>query len=266
MEESHGRGQAVARPRGTDIIQSVERVGLLLSLFTPDRPSLTLGELAEGLGLGKATTHRYAMSLRRTGLLRFEPATRTLSLGPRVLGLSSAAQAGFYFTRVAAPYMDRLCRELDETIVLSVWDGQGPVLIRAVDSTQRLVRISVRLGSRLSLASAQGSIFLAHGARPLSADGAPDKERLEEVKRAGVAIVSHVVDGIRTVACPVFDQDGMIAAMAVVGTTATIPRGVDSPLVQALKRTTAELSAELGRIDADGSARQSGERRDGRRG
>lgn len=258
-------GQAAARPRRTGIIQSVERVGLLLSLFTPDRPSLTLSELAEGLGLGKATTHRYAMSLRRTGLLRFEPATGTLSLGPRVLELGSAAQAGFYFTRVAAPYMDRLCRELDETIVLSVWDGQGPVLIRAVDSTQRLVRISVRLGSRLSLASAQGSVFLSHGAHPLSAEGGPAKERLDEVRRAGIAVVSHVMDGIRTVACPVFDQDEMIAAMAVVGTTATIPRGIESPLARALKRTTGELSTDLGRIDGDRSPRQRRQRQDGRR-
>src|ERR687883_1532190 len=143
--------------------QSVERAVRLLSFFSGEEPELTLAQLTRRLGTSRATTHRYTLALRRVGLLRFDGGA--YSLGPRVVELATTALAGLRIVRVAGPTMERLVAELNETVVLSIWDGEQPVVVRVDDNTDRLVRIVVRTGARLPRAeSAQGKIFLTFGA------------------------------------------------------------------------------------------------------
>ena len=218
------------------INQSVERAARLLSLFSVDEPELTLAELTGRLGTSHATAHRYATALRRAGLLRASPGGYTL--GPRIVELAGIALAGLRIVKVAGPYLERLVSELNETAVLSVWDGEAPVVVRVDDNTDRLVRINVRTGSRLPLDSAQGKVFRAFLGE---ADG-----DLERVRRTGLAFNARIVEGIAALAAPVFQGDETVAAMALVGTTAAIRDERDSALATTLRATAAGLSAELG--------------------
>jgi DNA-binding IclR family transcriptional regulator len=215
--------------------QSVERAARLLALFSVEEPELTLADLTTRLGTSKATAHRYATALRRAGLLR---ATRTgYTLGPRIVELAATALAGLRIVQVAGPYMEQLVAEVNETAVLSVWDGEAPVVVRVDDNTNRLVRINVRTGSRLPLDSAQGKIFRAFA---LAAEG------LDDVRASGLAFNARIVEGIAALAAPVFQGDELVAAMALVGTSAAVPDDVHSRLAQALNETARRLSAELG--------------------
>ena len=45
--------------------------------------------------------------------------------------------------------MERLVARVNETVVLSIWDGESPVVVRVEDNTDRLVRIIVRTGARM---------------------------------------------------------------------------------------------------------------------
>ena len=156
--------------------QSVERAVRLLGFFSPEEPELTLARLTELLGTSKATTHRYTLALRRVGLLRFDSGTGVYSLGPRIVELAATALAGLRIVRIAGPTMERLVAELNETVVLSIWDGEQPTVVRVDDNTDRLVRIVVRTGARLPrVESAQGKVFLAFG---------PDAAELEDARRA----------------------------------------------------------------------------------
>ena len=58
---------------------------------------------------------------------------------------------------------------------------------------------------------------------------------IESVRQHKVAISAQVVDGIRTVAVPVFDHETAAATLAFVGTTAGIPADPNSGLVAALR-------------------------------
>lgn len=215
--------------------QSVERAARLLALFSVEEPELTLAELTTRLGTSKATAHRYATALRRAGLLRVTAAGYTL--GPRIVELAATALAGLRIVQVAGPHMERLVAEVNETVVLSVWDGEAPVVVRVDDNTNRLVRINVRTGSRLPLDSAQGKIF-----RAFASGGAG----LEDVRATGLAFNARIVEGIAALAAPLFQGEELVAAMALVGTTAAIPDDVRSELARALQQTAARLSAELG--------------------
>jgi DNA-binding IclR family transcriptional regulator len=218
--------------------QSVERAARMLELFSVDEPELTLSEMTSRVGLTKATAHRYATALRRTGLLR--ASNGVYSLGPRVVELAAAALAGLGVIRVAEPYMLRLVGETGQTTVLSVWDGEAPVVVRVAENTERLVRIVVAAGSRLPRDSAQGKVFRAFLSEE---DDDPD---LEAVRRDRLAATAVVVEGVTAVAAPVFQGEDIVATLALVGTSAAIHAEPGSPMASALRDAASGLSTELG--------------------
>lgn len=223
--------------------QSVERAAQLLGLFSVDEPELTLGEITSRLRTSKATAHRYATSLRQAGLLRWNGGAYTL--GPRIVELAATALAGLRIIKVAGPYLERLVAEVNETAVLSIWDGQAPVVVRVDDNTDRLVRINVRTGSRLPMDSAQGKVFRAHLG--------DDDPELDVVRETGLGFNALVVEGIAALAAPVFQGDEIVAAMALVGTAAAVSSEPDSALAHALRDAAGGLSAELGFLRPEGS-------------
>jgi DNA-binding IclR family transcriptional regulator len=72
---------------------------------------------------------------------------------------------------------------------------------------------------------------------------------MERVREYGVAVNSRVIEGIRAIAAPVFNEHGEIAAtLALVGTVAAIPAAPDSGLARALKDVALEFSTGLGYV------------------
>lgn len=239
---------------GTPSIQAVERAATILAAFTVSRPKLTLNELTARLGTSKPTAHRYTKALRAANLLRYDEREAMYTLGPQVLTLAAAARAGLPIIDSAGPIMETLVRDVNETVVLSVWDGDGPVVVRVDDNTDRTIRISVRTGSRLSLlSSAQGRVFCAH----LSDDDVPrltsalrrDPDLAAElamIRKTGISVNSPVENGVRTIAAPVLQGSRIVAAIAIVGTTASISDRSSATTSKALLRASRELSDSLG--------------------
>jgi len=128
--------------------------------------------------------------------------------------------------------------EVNETAVLSVWDGEAPIVVRVDDNTNRTVRINVQTGSRLAADSAQGKVFRAY---PPIADPA-----FSDVVTDGLAFSPSGIEGIGAMAAPVFQADRVVATLALVGTLTTIQSAVDSRIADALRSAAAALSAELG--------------------
>jgi DNA-binding IclR family transcriptional regulator len=239
------------RPTGTPLNQSVERAVRLLGLFTPERPERTLGELTAFLGVSRATAHRYVVALRRAGLLRHDQAAGVYTLGPKVVELAASALAGLRIIKIAGPHLERLVSAVNETAVLSVWDGEAPIVVRVEDNTNRIVRIVVRAGTRLPADSAQGKIHRAFN--PEIPDARMRPGELSEIRARRISIDSRVVEGIRAVAAPVFQDRQLAAAIALVGTAAAIPEDPASPLASALLEAADLLSAELGFLPTERS-------------
>ena len=242
------------RPRDESIaaIQVVERVARVLGLFSSARPRLTLSELGALAGMSKPTMHRYALALRTVSLLRYDRATATYTLGPLILRLATAARAGISIVDFSAPYLEQLSRDVNETVVLSVWDGEAPVVVRVEDNLDRVVRVSISVGTRLSpLDSAQGRVFCAYLDRnevPVLRDRYPPgvAQALESVRQTGISVNTNATFGVTTVAAPVFGSDEVIAALAIVGTSTTVPSDPDGPLSERLRAVAGELSAAAG--------------------
>lgn len=242
-----------AQEKGAPAIQAVERAAIIMSAFTPARPRLSLNEITAALGTSKATAHRYTKALRAANLLRYDPAESVYSLGPQVLALAAAARSGLPVIKIAEPYMDQLLREVQETVVLSVWDGESPIVVASNDNTDHVARVAVRLGARLSpTASAQGRVFCAF----LPEDEVPMLRRemlsdpdfakeLVRTRECGVSMKSPVVNGLRTLAAPVFQAGRVVATLAIVATSIANDEEVERN-IDALRRVAENLSAALG--------------------
>ena len=210
-------------------IQVVSRVAQILRLLAEGRRRVRVAEVAAELGLQRSTAHRYLASLAAVGLLARDEDTGVYSAGSLMVQFAAATLGGSRVLELAGPYMKRLVDEAHETVVLSLWGGHGPVVARVEEDSTRLVHIAVRVGSALPDDSAQAQVFRG------------------EVGRFGVAVNSRVIEGVRAVAAPVYDERGqVVATLAFVGTTATIPEEHGSAHARALREVALELSARLG--------------------
>lgn len=235
-------------------IQAVSRVCRILELFA-DRGTVSTVDIVEEVGLQRSTASRYLSSLMREGFLE-RLADGSYAAGPALQALGIAMVDSSPVSD-AGPYMQRLAAELSETVVLSMWGGDGPVISRVEEDSSRLVHVSVRRGSALPYDSAQAQVFLAYlsdrqDIRRLI-ERLPEltqrdlATQIEHVRRHGYAINSRVVQGVRAVAAPTFGRDGRIeATLAVVGTVNSISQSADSPVIQALLETAKRISSHRG--------------------
>ena len=247
-------------------IQSVARAAHILGFFTVGRPRRSLSELTARLGVSRATAHRYTVALRQANLLRFDPATNEYTLGPQVLTLAAAAGAGLPIVAIAGPHMEALVRRVNETVVLSIWDGEAPIVVRVDDNPERLVRISIHTGARLTpFRSSQGRVFCAFlpetevpGLRRALGREPSLGAELRRIRREGLAEASEVEPGIRALAAPVYQGDHCIAAVAIVGTTSSVSESKTSATARALIATASQLSRDFGALPELGRAETNG--------
>ncbi|WP_329013206.1 IclR family transcriptional regulator [Streptomyces sp. NBC_00690] len=237
-------------------IQAVSRVGQILGLFSGANPTTTVAEAAEQLGLNRSTTHRYFTSLVAADLLERTAEPSRFSPGSLLLQLGAAALGRRRVLDVAPPYMRRVSHATHLTTVLSLWGSSGPVVSRSEEDGTRSVLVTVRVGTQLGLRSAQAKVFLAFLPDQLRVDRLlltlPESEQdelrseLDEVRRTGIA-TDHLVDsGITALATGVFDEYGICATIAIVGTTRTLPFEGAHPFRDELLAAAEQISGAMG--------------------
>ena len=224
---------------GEPVIQAISRAMQILSLFTDQSTELTLSEIVDRFGMGKATTHRYAMSLRQEGLLRYNARTGRYSLGARLIQLGRIAQESVEVLEVATPHLNRVAGDLNETAVLAIWEGAQPVVVRVAYPPTRVIFVGVRVGDRLTPRAAQSLVMRAY-----LEDGG--SEELAEIRRRGYAVTTYETTGTVVIACPVFQDRQIVATVAVLATAQSMDEDGISGSVDRLRRAAESISAELG--------------------
>ena len=122
--------------RGNDFVRSLERGLAVIRAFGPDRPALTLSEVARITGLTRAAARRFLLTLTELGYVHSDG--RMFSLRPRVLELGYAYLSTLGLNEVAAPHMEQLVADLKESSSVAVLDG---------DDVAYVVRVPTRTGS-----------------------------------------------------------------------------------------------------------------------
>ncbi|WP_221930827.1 IclR family transcriptional regulator [Telmatospirillum sp. J64-1] len=247
-------------------VQSIE-IGMhvLRAVASGDRPMM-LKEIAAVAGMPASKAHRYLVSLIRSGMVEQLPSTSRYELGPAALTIGLAAIDRLDRIQLGLNAIAELRDEINETTALAVWSENGPVIIRG-ESPRRPITVNLMTGTALDmLTSASGRIFGAYlppetyrslVERELAEGRAPGGieswekalEMFGEIRKAGIASVSgyHLVPGVEAVGAPVFNfKNEITLAMLAVGIHGMFDMDPDGPIVAALRRSAARLSARLG--------------------
>jgi DNA-binding IclR family transcriptional regulator len=119
--------------------RSVERACRLLSAFTIEQPSLTLGELAAAAELPKATVHRLAAALRASGFL-IQTDDGRYGLGVKLLELGSVLRESMDVVQLCSPAMNAIAAASGETVLLVTvdWERREVLLVASRNSPHPL--------------------------------------------------------------------------------------------------------------------------------
>ena len=227
----HGDG------RPPEFVQSLERGLAVIRAFGRDRPRLTLSEVARETGITRAAARRFLITLEHLGYVTADG--RYFSLRPSVLQLGYAYLSSFSVAEIAQVHVERLANELHESCSASVLDGTDIVYV-ARAATTRIMTIGLSVGTRLPAhLTSMGRVLLAaldddsldsflkaadlqaRTSRTLtSASGL--REEIVRVRSQGWCLLDQELeDGVRSVAVPVHDGEGRVAAAINVSAHAT---------------------------------------------
>ena len=239
----------------TSDIQAVARVGQICALFGPETSELSAADVADRLGLNRTTAYRYCVSLVAAGILDRGPRRGTFVLGGLMLQLGLHALSRRQVIDLAPPHLAELGAAVGLTVVLSLWGARGPVVTLVEEDRSRMVVVTMSPGSELDAGYAQTQLFLAYQAEDRASEwitehAAPDdraaiRAGVDAARSAGFAVARHAT-GVFAAAVPVFDEYGITATIALLGTDPRIDLGAGSAVLDRLLQTAAVLSEELG--------------------
>jgi IclR family pca regulon transcriptional regulator len=214
--------------RSRDFIQSLQRGLAIIRAFSAQRPSMTVSEIAQEIGLTRAAARRFLLTLNELGYVRATNNRYTLT--PQVLELGYSYLSALSLPDIALPRLDQLVAETGEASEASILDGAHIVYVVRVPGPA-MMTISVNIGARRpAYATAMGRVMLAdlpadqleqflheyplHPILPSTITGVDEfRAELAQVRRDGYALVNQELEeGLVAVAVPVRDRLGRVRA------------------------------------------------------
>ncbi|WP_221583335.1 IclR family transcriptional regulator C-terminal domain-containing protein [Microbacterium sp. G2-8] len=248
-----------------DFVQSLARGLTVIRAFDAEHPVLTLSEVAQRAEITRASARRFLHTLGELGYVR--ASGRDFSLTPRVLELGFSYLSALSLPDIVHPHLERLSREVDESVSAAVLDGSDIVYVSRVP-TRRIMSVGITIGTRFPAhATSMGRVLLANlpdaerdDALSMPLEAYTDRtvadprilaDELDRIRERGFAIVDgELEEGVRSVAAPVHGRGGRVVA-AVNVSTATSRVDLDqleSAFLPALLDTTRAIDAELGLV------------------
>jgi IclR family pca regulon transcriptional regulator len=252
-------GSGGVAPR-SEHVRSLDRGLAVIRAFDAEHPQQSLSDVARRTGLTRAAARRFLLTLAELGYVRTDG--RLFALTPRVLELGYAYLSSLSLPEIAAPHLEALVREVQESASVSVLDGADVVYVARVP-TSRIMTVAITIGTRLpAFATSMGRVLLAAlppderarllsaaPARPLTERTITDAEALEReldaVREAGYCVVDQELElGLRSISVPVRDRAGEVVAAVNVSTRAG-SRDVVREVLPALRACATAIRTDL---------------------
>jgi IclR family pca regulon transcriptional regulator len=209
-------------------LQGLERGLAVIRAFSTEAPSLTLSEVARGVGITPATARRILLTLEELGYVRSD--NRRFSLTPRVLALGWAYLSSLDLGELAGPFMEELSAKTRESCSIATLDLPDIVYVARVP-TSRIMTVALGVGARLpAYPTSMGRVLLSAlpdedltayfgtlQAEPLTdrTVTVPDELRasITQARTDGYALVDQELElGLRSIAAPIHNSRGRIIA------------------------------------------------------
>jgi len=249
------------------MLQTIQKIGPVLDLFSAQRPDWGVTEVAEAIGVPRSSAHALLSSLVETGLLQCRARGR-YRLGWRIVELSETLRGTVDVRAVAYPVLARLVELHGETVHLAVLARSRVLYIEKLPGNRQVTVAGARIGAQLEPhCSAVGKVLLAslplEEARRLltgttlrrltsatiTGPAALDDE-LAKVRAAGVAFdEGEAVAEVSCVAAPVRDELGAVLAAV----SLTVPTSRFARSRHDYQRTVRAAGLEISQRLAEGT-------------
>jgi len=245
-------------------VRAVERALQIMGCFDDEHPERGISEIAQAVGLHKATAYRIVTTLVNYSYLEWVGDGQKYRLGLELSNLGFKVIRRMDLRREALPYMKQYVREWDETCDLSIFD-QGRVFYIEILRGNHALTIAAAVGQRLPAhCTASGKLFLAYLpeaeldailSRPLNVytDNtvtSPDElnKQFEIIRNQGYAVDYEEYEvGVCAVAAPIFNRGGNV--IAAIGGPSPISRMTPeriNEIAEAFKDAAKAISQRMG--------------------
>ena len=249
-----------------DFVNSLARGLEVIRAFSRTRPSMTLSEISHATGMTRATVRRFLLTLVQEEYAATDG--KYFSLSPKILELGYAALSSMTFLDAVQPVMVDLAKQLKESCFAAVLEGFDVVYVGNATPPDRIVNISVNVGSRAPAHSVStGRVLVAAlpeelrhrwiesvELKKLTPNTVTSRSELghliEEVREKDFSIVDQELEvGLRSISVPIRDVDGtVLAALNVACPSSRIsPEEMSDRILTALQAASAEITARLRR-------------------
>lgn len=219
-------------PKTRDRIRSLEKGLELLIVLSRHDTELSLERLSQESGFSKTSCFRLLQTMRRLNFITQSSETKGYQLGPRNISIGTAALDRQSVRSLAVPYMRRIRAQTNETINLTILDGNEVVFVERIEANF-IVNSNLHVGSRLPVhCSSMGKAILAYlpddqlskilekiDFQPCTAKTITSRDRFIEelgaIRAKGMAVNNEELEkGLFAVAAPILDHTGVpVAAM-----------------------------------------------------
>jgi len=152
-----------ARPgtrRSATFVTAFARGLQVIATFGPDAERMTVAEAAAKARLDRAVTRRLLLTLADLGYAATDG--KQFELTSQVLRLGFSYLAAMGLDVRLQPQLDALSREIQESVSVSMLDGNDVVFVARSDAAGRQIASSVKIGTRLpAFTSASGRMLLS---------------------------------------------------------------------------------------------------------
>ncbi|MBR0781334.1 helix-turn-helix domain-containing protein [Bradyrhizobium iriomotense] len=212
-------------------VASVGKAFAVLKSFTSEGFELTLSEIAARADLDRGTAFRLIQTLCELGYLQAVPQSRRFRLGVACLDLGYTVLSHGSLRTIVEPLLRELVPAVGDAASLGILDGGDVVYLARIGTGLDRHKVDRRPGTRIpAYSAALGHVMLAHLARDeqiarlesrprvkLSERTLTDLDallsRLDQVKKKGHAVSDgENAYGLRTLATPIFDAQGLVIA------------------------------------------------------
>jgi len=245
-------------------VQAIEKGFLVLQVFTAERPSLTLSQIATYSGMNVPTAQRITDTLLALGYLKRNSA-KQFFLGPKVLTLGFSFLNGSQLTTLAQRYIDEFYERHQMTVNVTVLEG-GHILYLCRREGRRFLKYDIQPGFRLPAhCAAMGKVMIAGLAENEMADviekidferltpftiidPAKFKQDVLSVRDQGYAVCDRELSlEVTSIAFPVLEAGGKVVAAVNVSISSDKAHGdFLTDAISKVKHLGRDLSESLG--------------------
>ncbi len=249
-------------------MKTVKKVIAILEEFEKPLVELSVSDLVKISGLNSSTVYRICSEFEQKGYLSKDGLRGKYRLGHRFIKYYNSMNELNNLKQVALVFMQKLSKEINESVTLSIQVGSEITDIACVVSSHKLQLLS-REGENLPLyCTSAGKIFLSQmdseslnrvlrikGVSVLTTNTITDSNLLNKelavIRREGISFDDEEFElGIRSVAAQIKGANGsVIAALAVIGPSIRISVQKMRALIPAIKGCAQEISRALGYQD-----------------